>query len=141
MNDLRVVFDTNVIVSAVAWPQSVPRQSVDIAGERGRLLISEAVLEEINEVLQRPRILKYISAQRRIEFMVALVEQSELVESVPELRQCRDPKDDKFLALAVAGQATHIVSGDRDLLSLTEFERIPILRPSEFLAVLEHYPS
>jgi len=49
---------------------------------------------------------------------------------------CRDPKDDKFLEAALAGRADCIVSGDADLLNLTPFEDIPILRPAEFLARL-----
>jgi len=47
---------------------------------------------------------------------------------------CRDPKDNKFLELAVAGEATHIVTGDSDLLVLNPFRDIAVLTPSEFLA-------
>lgn len=46
---------------------------------------------------------------------------------------CRDPKDDKFLELAVSGRATHIISGDTDLLTLNPFRGIAILPPRAFL--------
>ena len=48
---------------------------------------------------------------------------------------CRDPDDDKFLELAVSGNADYLVSGDDDLLALHPFREIPILRPAEFLAL------
>jgi predicted nucleic acid-binding protein len=49
------------------------------------------------------------------------------------LRECRDPKDDKFLELAIAGKASHIISGDQDLLMLSPFHGVAILTPVDFL--------
>ena len=47
---------------------------------------------------------------------------------------CRDPKDDKFLELAVSGAATHIISGDDDLLSLHPFRGVAIISPQDFVS-------
>jgi uncharacterized protein len=67
--------------------------------------------------------------------LAALVRDAELVDVTEEVTECRDPKDDKFLALGVSGRATHIVSGDADLLTMNPFRGIPIVTPHDFLAV------
>jgi hypothetical protein len=63
-----------------------------------------------------------------------LLREATLVEAVEDLRVCRDPADDKFLALAHAGKATCIVTGDRDLLELGLFRGIPVVTPGQFLS-------
>ncbi|MCX5728009.1 MAG: putative toxin-antitoxin system toxin component, PIN family, partial [Nitrospirae bacterium] len=71
----------------------------------------------------------------RTEFITALVREATLVEITDTVTECRDPKDDKFLELAVSGKATCIVSGDDDLLVLHPFRGIPVLTPRQFLAI------
>jgi len=137
MNDLRVVLDTGVIVSAILLPRSIPRQSVDISIRLGRLLFSEDTVAEVAEVLRRPKFERYISAVRRQEILLAMIEQSEIIVVARGIDACRDPKDNKFLELSVEGNATHIVSGDADLLVLKSFEGVPIRSPAEFLTTLQ----
>ena len=72
----------------------------------------------------------------RMEFFAALVLTAENVEVNEAITVCRDPKDDKFLELAVSGQASHIISGDADLLVLHPFREVSILTPQAFLAGL-----
>jgi putative PIN family toxin of toxin-antitoxin system len=110
----------------------------DVAADRGRLLLSEATLAEIDEVLRRPKFDRYVPEQARLEFLAALLEKAEWVTATPEIQACRDPKDDKFLSLAVGGRANHLVSGDPDLLVLNPFRGIQILAPQQFLAVFSH---
>jgi putative PIN family toxin of toxin-antitoxin system len=129
----RAVFDTGVVVSAVLLPRSVPRQAFDLATETGQLLVSEATIEELEEVLRRAKFNKYISEAARLEFLAALVNQAEIVPIAQHVVVCRDAEDDKFLDLAVSGHASHIISGDADLLVLHPFEGVAILRPAEFL--------
>jgi hypothetical protein len=131
---LRVVFDTNVIVSAVLLAGSVPRQAFDKALDEGTLLLSAPVLLELAEVLSRKKLNKYLLEEERMRFLVALLKEAELVEVTEEVTGCRDAKDDKFLALAVCGRADFIVSGDDDLLVLNPFRGIAILTPREFLS-------
>src|SRR6184192_2521756 len=107
--ELRTVIDSGVAVSAVLLPRSVPRQAFDAAAGRGRLLVSEATVDELEEVFRRPKFDKYVREELRLEFLAALVRDAELVEVTDEVKECRDPKDDKFLALAVSGKASHIV--------------------------------
>jgi len=132
-SDWRFVFDTNTIVSAVLLKRSIVRQAFDHAAEQGRLLISSATVEEVNEVLRRKGFDKYVLEEERIEFVSALVRQATLIEITETITECRDPKDNKFLELAVCGRATCIVSGDNDLLTLHPFRGIPILTPRQFL--------
>jgi hypothetical protein len=123
----RFVFDTNVIVSALLLQRSVVRQAFDKAIEQGKLLVSQVVVEELNEVLRRKGFHKYVTEDERIEFITALVREAILVEITDTVTECRDPKDNRFLELAVSGQATCIVSGDDDLLVLHPFRGIPVL--------------
>ena len=134
MSDLRAVLDTNAVVSAALFSHSRPRQVVAYVTARGTILISFAVLDELEAVMRRPRFDRYASAEERINFLDDLIERAEPVEITHHITACRDPKDDKFLELAVSGNASHIISGDRDLLALHPFRNIPILTPAAFLA-------
>lgn len=97
------------------------------------MLISVPVLLELAEVLSRKKLKKYLLEEERMWFLVALLRESELVEITEAVTDCRDAKDNKFLELAVSGQADFIVSGDQDLLVLSPFRGIPILTPRAFL--------
>lgn len=132
--DRRIVFDTNVIVSALLLKHSVSRQAFDTALASGRLLLSLAVISELNDVLKRKQFDKYILEEERMQFLEVLVREVTIVEITEIITECRDPKDDKFLELAIEGQAVCIVSGDKDLLVLHPFRGIPILTPAEFLS-------
>jgi len=132
---LRIVLDTNVVVSALLLSDSVPRQAFDKAIDDGEALISTPVLIDLAEVLARDKLNKYLSEQERMRFLVALLKASELVGITEQIHDCRDPSDNKFLELAVCGNADVIVSGDDDLLVLNPFRGIAILTPRDFLRV------
>src|SRR3989442_1081493 len=80
MNETRTVIDTSVAVSAVLLPRSVPRQAFDAAVARGKLLVSEATVAELDEVLRRSKFNKYVPEGKRLEFLAALVQAAEQVE-------------------------------------------------------------
>lgn len=130
---MRFVFDTNVLISAALLPNSKPRQALDLALKQGKLLISFAVLAELCEVLSRKQFRRYIDEEDVRTFVAVLTREAEWVDVDVRIAACRDPKDDKFLELAVSGGATGIVSGDSDLLSLNPFQGIPIMTPQVFL--------
>ena len=134
--DLRTVIDTSVVVSAVLLPRSVPRQAFDRATAAGKVLLSTATLDELNDVLRRPRFDKYLQEAERLEFLAALVAGAEVVRVNEVVTDCRDPRDNKFLELAISGQASYIISGDQDLLILNPFRGIPIVTPQAFLALV-----
>jgi uncharacterized protein len=134
MNDVRTVFDTNVIVSAMLIVRSVPRRALDSALALGRVLVSAATVCELEDVFRRPKFDKYIREDERLDFLAALVNSAEVVEATDVVTICRDPTDNKFLELAVSGRATHIVTGDADLLVLHPFRGVNIVTPQAFLA-------
>lgn len=114
-------------------PKSKPRQAFDKAKRAGILLVSDEVIEELNDVLRRDEFEKYVTEALRVEFLTALLRDAELVQITENVKVCRDPRDDKFLSLAISGNANCIVSGDKDLLVLNPFHGIPILPPAQFL--------
>jgi putative PIN family toxin of toxin-antitoxin system len=127
------VFDTNVLVSALLLPDSKPRHALELALQKGRVLLSFATLGELYEVLGRKKFLRYVDEEDIRSFLAALTREAEWVEVDVQIVACRDPKDDKFLELAVSGQATHIITGDDDLFALNPFRGIEILPPHRLL--------
>ena len=130
---MRCVFDANVAISALLFEHSKPGQVFRLALEQHVILISLPVLTELIEVLSREKFERYILPQERDRFVEALVREAKLVEITEEIQACRDPKDDKYLELAVNGAATCLISGDEDLLTLHPFRGISIITPDEFL--------
>jgi putative PIN family toxin of toxin-antitoxin system len=131
---LRVVFDTNVMVSRFLFRKSIPAQAVLCAEQIGVILISDATINELVEVLNRPKLKAYTVDRAKVTgFLSNLIDDAEPVALTASVQACRDPKDDKFLALAISGKADCIVTGDDDLLTLNPFQGIAILTPREFL--------
>lgn len=129
----RIVVDTNALVSRLLLPRSVPGNAVRKAADTGQLLVSEATLAELADVLARPKFAPYVTIQDRQQFIRLLGRVAELVPITHTIRACRDPKDDKFLEVAVNGEANVIVTGDKDLLALNAFRKIAIVTPAQYL--------
>ncbi len=130
----RVVVDTNALVSRLLLPASIPGQAVNKAVDEAQLLISEATLEELADVLARSKLDPYVTIEERQEFLRLLDRIAEMVPIIHTIRACRDARDDKFLELAVNGEASLIITGDADLLDLDPFQGIPIITPASYLA-------
>lgn len=129
----RLVVDTNVFVSAILFANSLPRQAVTKILGSGVLLLSEQTANELKEVLFRPKLDRYVSREERILFLAQLETVAERVAVIQIIRECRDPKDDTFLEVAVNGMADVIVTGDADLLGMSPWRGIEILSPSAYL--------
>ena len=122
------VVDTNVIVSALLFKKSIPFQAVKIA-EKGIILHSESTLAELREVLNRRKFDKYLQIEERQKFLIKFVDTSRRILIQETISICRDAKDNKFLELAVNGDAQFIITGDQDLLVLNPFRGIKIITP------------
>jgi uncharacterized protein len=133
MTNNRFVIDTNVIVSALIFPSSPPRLAFNKVYDAGKILASRVTILELEEVVNRKKFDKYISKEKRIQFIAKFFDDVEIIEIVEPVIACRDRKDDKFLELAVNGSADCIVTGDQDLLVLHPFRNINIISPNEFL--------
>lgn len=133
---LRLVFDTNTVVSAALFSHSAPRRALTVAWRLGTILMSQALNDELDSVFSRPRFDRYSNLEVREEFLRLLVLDAEPVEIIQPVRACRAPNDDRILELAVNGNADYIVTGDNDLLVMNPFRSIAIVNPAEFLAVI-----
>lgn len=127
------VADTNVIISRLLCPNSVPAQAMRKAGETGAFLISDETMQELVEVLSRSKFDRFLTPEDRAAFLVLFGPLAVRVEIVQRIRACRDPKDDKFIEVAVNGRADAVISGDEDLRAVGRYLNIPILTPREFL--------
>lgn len=132
-NRQRVVIDTNTLISRLLLPESVPTLAVSKAVDTGQVLVSEATMLELVEVLGRRNFDRYISLEDRRDFLRTLGRIAEFVPVHYAVHACRDPRDDKFLELAVNGKAQMILTGHPDLLALHPFQGIAILAASEYL--------
>lgn len=136
---MRAVVDTGVLVSALIRRQGTTGDVLRALRDgRFTIIYTTAILVEVVDVLGRgPLRAKYHIQPEDLTALINLVRlRGELVTPTRRVSACRDPKDDMFLEAALAGQADCIISGDADLLSLSPFEGLPILRPAEFLARL-----
>ena len=135
MKTNRIVFDTNVLVSALMFPRSVPRQAFNLAYSTGKILASTATTLELEEVLSRKKFEKYFSMEEHIQFVARFFADAEIIEIKEKITACRDRKDNKFLELAVNGKADYIITGDQDLLVLHPFQNIVIISVSDYLRI------
>ena len=129
MNKLRVVLDTNLLVSYFLTPK------YSTAMDTCQFLVSQATMDEVVRVLNRLSQKGYFKAERVSQF---IIEYRNLAEWIPiikyvKAKACRDAKDDKFLDLAVNGNADYIITGDKDLLVLNPFRDIHITSPADFV--------
>lgn len=134
---MRVVPDTNTLVSGLIWSGS-PRQMLDQGFAAGwRFFTSAILLAELNRVLRYDRLGKSIRQREQspeVLFSIARSVLEEIPASTLSTPVSRDPDDDHVLACAVSAQANLIVSGDKDLLVLGQYQGIPIVTVAQALA-------
>jgi len=135
---MRVVVDTNVFVSVLIRPGEAFAAFVDYLDQHATVLYSTETLTELVDVMRRKKFAAYTTPEEVADFVAWLAATGELVIVNEVLPIARDPKDDKFLALAKTGRANYLVSGDKDLRVLGQIDGIPILSPADFLATVNH---
>ena len=135
MSSTKFVFDTNTFISAALIEGSVNDLALDKAFKTGKVIVSEATFAELTEVLFRKKFDKYLTDERRLQILQKLERDTVICEVNITLSDCSDPKDNKFLELAVAAKAFCIVTGDKDLLVMHPFRNIAILSSADFLKI------
>lgn len=128
---MKVVFDTNILVSALVFPggrgEAALRRVID---ERDQLVLSKPILDELLGILGR----KFSrDAEELAHVAVFLSELAQYVKPRRRLQAVKDEPDNRILECAVAGRAEAIVTGDRALLSLREFQGVRIISLREYL--------
>lgn len=135
-----LVLDTNLVVSAFLNPQGTASNAMQLALAYFEVVASKETLAELVEVMRRDKFDKYVSQQARAERVMAYAEATLKIEVTHNVIDCIDPKDNKFLALALSSQACALVSGDkRHLLSMNPYLTIPIIGVREFMATYHRY--
>jgi uncharacterized protein len=130
----RFVLDTNVLFSALLRTAVVSPKVLIKARLEGDLFWPKTTYAEFIDVINRPKLQKYIDFEGAREFiMESQLEGLKALDIEPFITVCRDPKDNKFLDLAVEINADALISGDKDLLVLHPFQGIPIITPADFL--------
>jgi len=112
---------------------SINAAAIDKAFKIGEIIVSDATFSGFTEVLFRKKFDKYLTNERRLQALNKLERDTIFYQVKITLAACRDPKDNKYLELAIDGKANCIVTGDKDLLVLNPFNSIPILTAAEFL--------
>lgn len=131
-----VVLDTNLVVSAFIRPDGTAGKAMQKALLHFRIAASIDTLSELHEVLNRPKFDRYLSPFQRLQYLQTYREAVTLVNVRTCIADSPDPKDNKFLALAVDAEAALLVSGDKkDLLALNPYRGIQILSINEFLSL------
>lgn len=129
-----IVLDTNILVSAALLPNSVAGNTLRKAISEFSIVTSTVCFDEFAEVILRPKFRKYLDLIDAIAVIESYQQNVSIIPITHSVTDCRDPKDNKFLDLALSASARLIVSGDTDLLVLSPYRSIPILTPAEFLA-------
>jgi uncharacterized protein len=129
-----IVFDTSTLVGAAIGRGSVPDRAVRHAFASDHVAVSEATLSELLDVFARPRLARFIDPELRDEVLSLLDAFGVFFTPAERVADCRDPKDDKVLELALAARADAIVSSDADLLVLHPWRGVRVLRPADYLA-------
>jgi uncharacterized protein len=139
---VRLVVDTNVLVSALLGGTSLPAHLITLWREgRFDLLTSSEQLDELMRVTRYPKIRERLTPALAGRLINELREIATLVENLPQVTVCADPFDNYLLAMAAAGAADFVVTGDkRDLLSLRLYEGVRIVAVREFLEMNRRLP-
>jgi putative PIN family toxin of toxin-antitoxin system len=127
------VFDTNSLISALLIRTSISRTAFDKALDHYRILVSAATTEEFDDVASRKKFASYFEEEEKERFEELLYREATYVSVRDTVTESPDPDDDKFLELALSGNASVIVSGDDDLLCLDPFRDIRIVPPRAFV--------
>jgi putative PIN family toxin of toxin-antitoxin system len=139
--NMRVVLDTNVLISALFW-KGKSAKILDLA-EKGAITIclTKEILDEITRVLDYPKIFKHLfkaglSVNDVLHYVTELVEfYNDEVQLSGMIKN--DPSDDKFLSCALVSRAKYIISGDSHVLKLKSFAGVSIVTPAIFLSVFK----
>ncbi len=128
----RLVIDTNLWISFLLNKRLSALDQL-FYNSQIELLFSDELITEFIDVAHRPKFRKYFSKKDLEELILRIRMHAEFVNVITKVNICRDPKDNFLLSLAKDGKASHLITGDADLLVLKSFERIKILTFPEYI--------
>jgi len=128
----RIIVDTNLWISFILTGNFSKLDKVS-NDDSTVLLFSIELLEELTDVASRTKFRKYFPTEDFISLLYQIEKNSEFINVVSLVEICRDPKDNFLLSLAQDGQATHLISGDKDLTDLGNYGKTVIQTIAEYL--------
>ena len=129
-----IIFDVSALVGAAIRRDGVPELALRRALDTDRIAVSEPVIAELLDVFARPRLRRFLRPEMRDGIVSELFAHGVFFTPDERVTDCRDPKDDMYLELALASGAGTIVSSDGDLLVLHPWRGVRIFRPAEYLS-------
>ncbi len=131
---MRIVIDTNVVASAIFFGGK-PKQLIELLlQKRFDSFVTAEIIEEYHETVEY-LINKYPARKISVP-LTQIVSACNIIESKSKVQVCRDPDDDKFISCAKDAKCLYVVSGDKDLLSIKEYEDVEIIAVSDFINIL-----
>jgi len=137
-SSIRLVLDTNILISSILAPKSIPAQVLNWGEDNGIILYSRDTLTELLSVLKRKKFAKYLELEEIEELSERIKTTWYRISIIQKVNLCRDKKDDKFIELALNGDASYLITGDQDLLVLHPIQDISILTPRDFWNLVEN---
>lgn len=131
-SSIRLVLDTNILISSILASNSIPAQVLNWGENEGFILYSTDTLTELLSVLSRDKFVKYIEPKEINGLSERIKINWHNVSIIQRVNLCRDKKDNKFIDLALNRKASHLITGDNDLLVLHPIQDISILKPRDF---------
>jgi putative PIN family toxin of toxin-antitoxin system len=128
---LRVIIDTNLWISFLLTNNLKKIDSL-ISNNEITLIFSQELIDEFIDVATRPKFKKYFALSDLERLLIKIKDKAEFVEVATIIDLCRDEKDNFLLALSIDGKATHLITGDKDLLSINKIDKTIIVTVSEF---------
>lgn len=132
----RIIIDTNLWISFLITKDFKKLDEKILTG-KVRILFSLELIEEFLTVVERPRLKKYFNLKDVAQLIELFDSYGEIIEVKSKINHCRDIKDNFILALAKDSNASHLITGDQDLLVLKEFEGTYIITITEYLKTLK----
>jgi putative PIN family toxin of toxin-antitoxin system len=129
---MRIVIDTNVVVSGIFFGGKPAELLKLVTTKNLSAFATDEIVDEYQETINY-LVKKYSKEEITL---VPIISSMEIIPASNNIHICRDPDDDKFISCAVDGKCYYIVSGDKDLLSLNNYENIKILTVAEFMQII-----
>ena len=135
MNHKLIVVDTNILISAVLTPNGTARKAVNKIYREFKIAQSDETYQELKTRIYKPKFDKYILDEERQDLLNTVKKHSQFFKTTSQIKNCRDPDDNKFLELTLDSNAKFLITGDKDLLFLkfqAAYENL-IVSPRDFL--------
>jgi uncharacterized protein len=135
---MRVILDTNLLISALLSKNLRERLEIVVIEPNLNLLVCNELLDEFYNVIQRPKFNKYISQSQLNDYMNFLQPKFNYIQLISKIDIYRDHADNFLLALAKDGNADYLITGDNDLLVLSNFEQTRIVTLTTYMTINKH---